>query len=477
MDTNTILVDKSFDIKGGSIVGDKNNLYTCTLNQTNIEDNKNKFYIIQLIKVGNNYHFFKRFGRTGETGKPSSESYASLSIAILDFEKQFKTKTGNKWSERNNFVKKAGKYFMADISYDIKIVNKDLLVVQAPPSKLTDRVQKLIELISNKDMMEKFLIKMNVDVKKAPLGKISTKQIDKAIQILQKIKTDNFTNATDQSSEFYTLIPYACGRRKPPVIDTQDKVSVYDELLDDLKNMVIAVEILDNANANTKMHPTDNIYQSLNTNINALDKKSAMWNHIDTYVKNTHAPTHNFKVELMDIYEITRDSEKDIYSTYTANMDNRMLLFHGSRLSNFCSIFQKGLILNPESLGVYISGKMFGSGLYLSDTFSKSMGYTASETSNNIAGLLLCEVALGIQAKKTQADYYISKKSLEKEGCESTWGQGQYSPSSYIEVDGVKIPNGKLSKSGINSVLLYNEMIIYDSRQMHVKYLVVVKKV
>ena len=91
--------------------------YSCTLNQTNISDNKNKFYIMQLLKLkykpqennnGNNCFFhFIRYGRIGEIGKIIIKTFSNLDEikAIISFEKQFKTKTGNYWTYRNNFVK------------------------------------------------------------------------------------------------------------------------------------------------------------------------------------------------------------------------------------------------------------------------------------------------------------------------------------------------------------------------------------
>jgi len=41
------------------------------LNQTNISQNNNKFYVIQLLKSGNGYYLFTRWGRVGENGQNS----------------------------------------------------------------------------------------------------------------------------------------------------------------------------------------------------------------------------------------------------------------------------------------------------------------------------------------------------------------------------------------------------------------------
>ena len=48
-------------------------------------------------------------------------------------------------------------------------------------------------------------------------------------------------------------------------------------------------------------------------------------------------------------------------------------------------------------------------------------------------------------------------------------------PSSETILDGITIPNGKLIKSNVNSVLRYDEKIVYDGDQFRLKYLVIIK--
>ena len=117
--------------------------------------------------------------------------------------------------------------------------------------------------------------------------------------------------------------------------------------------------------------------------------------------------------------------------------------------------------------------------IYSASAFSKSFNYCRVENNHKefegIACLLLNEVALGTQAERTQADYYITKESLELEGCHSTWGKGETTPSSYEEIDGIRIPNGKLKKTKLHSDLLYDEFMVYDISQIKQRYLLLVK--
>jgi len=199
-----------------------------------------------------------------------------------------------------------------------------------------------------------------------------------------------------------------------------------------------------------------------------------MWKAINDYFYNTHAPTHNFKLNLCEIYQVSRNGKSDIFDKKAKELGNVQLLIHGSRLSNWCSILQKGLILDPSKLGVFIAGKMFSLGIYFANSFSKSAQYCGIpwKGSGKVC-FALAEVALGKESKRKQADYYISKKSLEKEGCESCWGMGNMTPSSYTTVNDVKIPTGKLKNSNVGSVLRYDEKIVYDTDQFMIKYLVV----
>jgi len=229
-------------------------------------------------------------------------------------------------------------------------------------------------------------------------------------------KPENNSEIINLSSQFYTYIPYSCGRKKPPVIDNEETLGNLIELLDELKNLEVAINVTKVGQDNI-----DKIYKSLDADITPLDNGSEIWKIISDYVMNTHASTHNFKVELVDIYELNRTLEDPNVQKTIKKIGNRHLLWHGSRMTNFCSIIKNGLILNPESLGVYITGKMFGGGVYTANSFSKSFNYCDSDTSNNYAALLLCDVALGTPSKRTNADYYITKEKLLKEKCHSTW--------------------------------------------------------
>ena len=71
-----------------------------------------------------------------------------------------------------------------------------------------------------------------------------------------------------------------------------------------------------------------------------------------------------------------------------------MLLWHGSRLTNWMGILSQGLRIAPPEAPV--TGYMFGKGVYFADVSSKSANYCYATKSKNVGLILLCEVCLNI---------------------------------------------------------------------------------
>ena len=73
-------VDAHFTKKAqGVVVEHKGVIYAATLNQSNIANNNNKFYIIQIIQTNpSEYYFFCRWGRVGVPGQTSEMITSSL---------------------------------------------------------------------------------------------------------------------------------------------------------------------------------------------------------------------------------------------------------------------------------------------------------------------------------------------------------------------------------------------------------------
>lgn len=220
----------------------------------------------------------------------------------------------------------------------------------------------------------------------------------------------------------------------------------------------------DHSNDGSK-HEIDIKYEKLRSTISPLPKDSKMYSSIVKYVQNTHGKTHDkYSLELMEIFSLKRDDE----TKYEVNHGNKMLLWHGSRLTNYVGILSEGLKIAPYEAPA--TGYMFGKGIYFADVVSKSANYCHPSRANNIGIMLLCEVDLGGMNDKFSADYSAHNLPPLKQ---STRGVGKFAPSSGENIEGVLIPNGEIAPSGVEETsLMYNEYVVYKREQLKCRYIV-----
>ncbi len=478
--------------------------YSCTLNQTDITHNNNKFYIVQLLQHDTNkddYLLWQHWGRIGDKGQSKNTKFSQQDFGIPAFEKTFSTKTGNPWFKRDNFVQKSGKYHLTIINYDDATdpvdktdyslpvpklgtpkrspvrrdkKNPEPSAVQLPASSLDDAVQKFVSLISNVQMFNQTMTSFNVDITKMPLGKIDKAQIQDASKVIQKIASVLSTSLasnqdlTSLSNEFYTLIPTSFGRRRPPLINNEEVLKKYADMLGVLADIQIAGNLL-NDGSGTDIHPCDKIYRQLNIDLAVLPVSGHEAQVLTNYVTKTQGFTHtSYRLEVMDILKVYRKEEHDHFKDY----GNKHLLFHGSRVANFMGILSQGLRTNPNAV---VTGKMFGNGIYFANCVTKSANYCFTDRENNTGVLLLCEVALG---KPYRCHGSKNVTWLPNDEYQSTWGIGRNTPNpgDTIMDDDLKIPYGLLGvTTDPQAHLVYDEFIVYREDQIKIRYAIKMK--
>ncbi|CUE97655.1 poly (ADP-ribose) polymerase, putative [Bodo saltans] len=469
------------------VYDDGKRVHQAMLNQTNIGQNNNKFYVVQLLEddKGGKFYVFTRWGRVGVTGQSALDHYTSLHPARVQFCKKFREKTQNDWdASEHNFVKIDGKYQLMAIDLgddkDDKATLGDHIAggAELAPSKLPSATQTLMKMICNKAEMTASLKELEIDTNKMPLGKISKKQIKEAFGHLKDIENElksaspHHGTLLNLSSAFYTLIPHDFGMMVPPVIKSSEMLKRKMELLDILGDLEIASKLLAEA-TKSGVNPMDQAYDSLNCELSPISHTSAEFLHVENYVRNTHGKTHTaFRLVVSEVFKVRRNVEELRYKAYEG-LHNKQLMWHGSRVTNFMGILSQGLRIAPPEAPV--TGYMFGKGIYFADVCSKSANYCNTTPANNNGCLLLCEVALGTTKDYTSAMYMDKPQP----GTHSTRGLGRMSPdeSGAIMVDGVKWPCGKMIDTpGVgHTSLLYPEYIVYDVAQCKMKYLVQLK--
>ncbi|KAI9294034.1 PARP-domain-containing protein [Neoconidiobolus thromboides FSU 785] len=467
------------------------------LNQTNLGQNNNKFFVLQLlVDTKNNYYVWARWGRVGVNGQTSLDKFnQNLDQAISKFTSKFFAKSGNRW-QVFPYTHRSGKYFVMERDYEddddgndksvdgiIKSKDQDSDEKPVAKSKLEPRVYELVKRMFDVKMMNDSMSQFSYDTKKMPLGKLTKDHIKKSMQVLKDI-AEELTNSLNKyskleelSSLFYTIIPHAYGMRRPPVIATKELLKNKLELVESLAEIQIANSLMKKVDEiDTSVNPIDSRYKALNNNIKPLDKGGKEFELIKEYVKNTHGSTHNwYDLEVQDAFELIRNGEDESFKKFES-LHNRKLLWHGSRMTNFVGILSQGLRIAPPEAPV--TGYMFGKGVYFADIVSKSANYCCSSISNNEGLMLLCEVALGDEFKLKGSDYYAGENSKNNKA-HCTKGLGRLYPDpkdDLILENKTVVPKGAPISSDDTSLFLqYNEYIVYDIDQIKMKYLIKLK--
>ncbi|PRP83966.1 hypothetical protein PROFUN_08650 [Planoprotostelium fungivorum] len=473
------------------VLEEGNTAYAVMLSLTDIGQNNNKFYVIQLLEADDKKScvVWTRWGRVGLGGQKDAKTLGKLAAKDL-FAKKFRDKTGNDWDGHNGkYEKIPGKYALVEVNYDSDEEQEEQKAdkikrhkpndhSKAPKSDLEPSVQDLVKLICDVEKMKLAMKEYQIDMKKMPLGKLSKKQLTKGFNILKEIeetlKAGNVKKHkfVDFSNQFYTIIPHDFGMRVPQILEDLQLVKQKREMLEMLVDLEIAGKILskDDDEENAKENPIDLHYKGLNTEIVSLDSTEKTYKILQKYVRDTHGPTHQtYTLSVTDIFTVAREGQDQYFAPFSKH-DNRQLLWHGSRLTNWVGILSQGLRIAPPEAPV--TGYMFGKGVYFADIVSKSANYCHTNKQNDTGLLLLCEVALGKTLNKKQAENIVKLPA----GYDSCMGVGQYTPDPTDQEeldDGTIVPCGKPKHTGIHdTALLYNEFIVYDTRQIRVRYLI-----
>ncbi|MCP9257339.1 Parp protein [Dirofilaria immitis] len=451
-------------------------VYDALLNQTSTQHNKNKYFIIQLLEsdISNQYWVWFHWGRVGYKGQTSlNPCDTNLSQAKRLFCDKFKDKTRNYWTERSNFKKEAGKY--------------DYLPVREKEveSKLDPYLQHLLNIICNIRAMEETMTELEYDATKAPLGKVTDEQIKAGYALLgeieQHIKNKDFsTSFVEAVNNYYTKIPHFLGTyllfdtyqiqcsTSPPMIKTLKQLKNEIKLLEALREIGVAIRTF-KKKGDVNIHPIDHHYMNMKCEVSVLTSNDPRYKIVDNYLQWTHAPTHNmYQMRIHNLYAVNRNGEQE---QFMFDLGNRKLLWHGSRLTNWYGILSQGLRIAPPEAPV--TGYMFGKGIYFADLSTKSANYCFPQQ-NKPGFLILAQVALGEMNELLQGDNNADKLPAGKN---STKGVGSVGPdpATYTTLDDCEVPCGKpikLHADDKDCFLRYNEYIVYDVKQVWIRYLV-----
>lgn len=387
--------------------------------------------LVILFHFSSSFWLFQSWGRISTTIDSSTlNGFFTLDEAQNCFKTIFHEMTGNDFGT-GHFVRVPGKFFMLDIEELAWTVDKS--------------VTKLIET----------LFRMNALPDAAEydrsLGRISTKQIQAAIKMLEhisqlirneKIISPEFIEATNH---FHMLFPFNYGNDTPKCF-----TDCYDvnNFMNSLKKILASNEKEDQLNKN---------YAKLDCDIQPINNESAEFQMLDQCFEKTKHKITQSKVE--KIFRIKRRSEENRFKPYEM-FKNRQLLWHGTRLQNFVGILSQGLKIQPA--GVQRNGNVFGNGIYFSDMAARSIPYSPEGI------MMLCEVALG-DAEETVFQYQFPYPLPLNNHSLKALGRNQ--PDQKIPLEnGLTISTGNIIHDHQKQIR-YNEFIVYNPAQVKIRYL------
>lgn len=265
-----------------------------------------------------------------------------------------------------------------------------------------------------------------------PLGIVTPITISKARTILEEmarsIKEPN-SDFAQIISKYFQLIPHNIGM-KPNLSIWFNLQKIKDEsaMLDALQSSYES--IISNINPDKG--------KTLDVEIKHVNNQAEADKIEEQYEKSKsdyHVDRKRYKI--INIYKISLPQISTIVD------DNIIDVFHGTGEGNLLSILVNGLRISPPS-STYISGKMFGNGIYGAINSTKSIGYT--NVGHNQSGwIFICDFIMG--------KYYVPSRIIDSP------------PQEYNSVW------AKRNSCG----LIHDELIVYQNNRAKIKYLLEIK--
>ncbi len=444
-------------------------VYSKVLNQSDVTENKNKFYVLQMLEnvETQDIFVFFRWGRIGIKGAEALIPFGrNIGAAIAEFESKLHDKAVEGNYEEVQLV------FGDEISPEEQ---EQEMLEAMKSSKVSRKVAELVSDIFSLSRFNEQVREIGYDVKKMPLGKLSQTNLKMGLNLLKVITRELDTKAKDwkskvesMSSKFYSFIPHDVGFKKMAefTLDTKEKVHSKLKLLEMLTNMKVAQGIADGNN--DKDNKIDQLYSGLGTEINPLDHDSEDFKLLSKYLQSTFVQSPNcLKVELLEAFSLHRPQESQ---KFKKDLGNRLLLWHGARVSAFANILSQGI--KPPAAEAPLEKYKFGKGIYFTDMCAKAAKYCHHDKSEGLGLLLLSDIALG------QVNELVDKNpnaASQLAGKNSTKGIGALGPvpkNQATHQEGFVVPLGPAQKTQTAGVTLpFNEYVVYSQDQIKSRFL------
>lgn len=437
---------------------------------SDFEGGNNKFYHLEYHKDKQGRHrLYSRYGRTGREGVEEERIPSDEYQATDEFDRIVAAKKKGKSGKSAYTEVKVASSAMASENAKGKILSEDfkkdgltsLKKSSGPSVNVEPAIIKLVTRLFG-EAGQACQASLNASLQTSasnPLGTLTLGQIKEGQDILQRVnnllsKRKDLIGSLDPevidfSNKFYSAIPQVIplrprdeeGRKEWMKKYLLNNAAILDEKDDLLK-------LLSDVKGTMESFTSDDFgvkYNEINCDFQSVD--TTTFTRIKSFLENTQSNHHYWKLRVKNVYKVASKAQKS-YIDYMKPIGNIQPLFHGSRPANIMGICKKGLLLRPP--GAYVTGSMFGNGLYFADQSTKSSQYATARFGGSGASygdtffMFVADVALGKIKKYEDAQSHLDR-----------------APHGFDSVQGVK-----------GRSLIHNEFIVYDIRQNQLQYLV-----
>lgn len=473
-----------------------------TLNFTDIINNNNKFYNLEIVKDDKgSVYLYTVYGRVGASGAKEYRTCDDQFEAEKEAQKIIKSKTKKGYVEvklaKADIGSVAGQA-KVDTTVSVEALKKlgaTVIEKDESSSKLHPQVQDLVRTWFG--VTQEF-VELNLDSKKCPLGQLSFDQIDLAKKILDEARLQVHAKKTDTkelnklTSQYYSNIPHVLPRTIDADLlrfDDDGKIDKALDILDvfaDAKNVQAVI---------SKKSAVDSQYATLNADLEFVDPQDEVFLWIDKMLHGTRASNHQGlgKLKTHKVFRLHRHGEEkrwlsaaekiakecgkfspsDVYARYvkerpdmTKEMSdlyhNANILpgWHGTRRANMIGITTKGLLIRPS--GVAHAGSMYGDGIYWATNSTKSINYCDvrgshwAQGSNKTAYLFLADVAFGKSKIAGNSSFY-SRENIKPN--HSVWAKAGGNTGLYNDELITYVPTGPGQQHKIRYIVEFETQI------------------
>lgn len=441
------------------------------LQVTDIKNNNNKYYAIEVHSAQQSFRVFTHYGRTDDletnpnAGAKECRYFSTLGQAQSEYDKIYREKTSASkgYKEVSLASSKIGSQKARGHSsgeVDGKTLEKmkgtDNKPIEKKKSELPTPVQDLVQYIyaeATNALTTTVAAKITANGIETPLGILTVGQLEKGESILQELyavfssSKGKRADCERLSGEFYTAIPHRIGRTRSEieaaVIDSMAAFQQKQETLQLMKDMLAV-----NGEHGSVLFDdqVDSQYQALGAELQCIEPKSPEWREWEQHVLKSQIKSKN--IQILNIYRVKRTNE---WKSFDTSVGNEKMMFHGSRIQNWVGLLTRGILM-PKivvSMGVNrTDAGWLGNGIYFGDAACTSAFYT-TPGKKKTRFMAIARVGLGKVKDFTKITYGLNGP-----------------PDGYDSCHGVR--NAKGNSSDFQD----DEYVIYRQNQQRIEYLV-----